>query len=196
MKYSNTVVLVMDPKNDLVEPSGKLYPAVKPVLEKHKVVSNINTLIDHFRLKGSEIMFSPIVFSEGYTEISDEPFGVLVPVIQSGAMIKGSYGGEIYNGFNQLENDAVLERSSINAFEHTDLQTWLRKRNIETIIICGMLSDICVESTMRTAYDRGYEVFTVTDATATFGLEKYELTLENSFPLFSKAIKTKDAISL
>jgi len=89
-----------------------------------------------------------------------------------------------------------LERSAIIAFENTKLSEILKEKRIETLVLCGMLSEICVEGTMRTAYSKGFEVDTVIDATATLNLEKQLFAMEHNYPLFSKAIDTEAAVNL
>lgn len=124
------------------------------------------------------------------------PYGVMSAVIANQAMLKGTYGGDISELFARQDDDVVLHRSATIAFDGTRLESMLESRAIETLVICGMLSDVCVEGTMRAAYSKGYQVFTVTDATATLNLEKYEYTVQNNFPLFSKPFDTKLAMAL
>lgn len=196
MKPNNTAIIILDPQNDLTSPSGKLFPATQGVLEKFNVIKNINQLTEKFRDAGATVIYSPIVFSEGYPEAGKNPYGVMASVIQSTAMIKGTNGAEISPQFQRKPEDIVIERNAIIAFEGTDLGRILKEKGITTIVLCGLLSDICIEGTMRTAYSKGFEVFTLSDATATLSLEKQGITTEHSYPLFSKVINTQEALSL
>lgn len=196
MNPAKTALIVLDPQNDLTSSKGKLFPATKPVLEKFNVIKNINQLTKNFRQSGATIIFSPIVFSKGYSEVGSTPYGVMTSVIANKAMVKGTKGAEIDPQFMMKDEDIILERSSIIAFEGTNLLKTLKDKGITTIVLCGLLSDICIEGTMRDAYSKGFEVFTLTDATATLSLEKQEITTKHSYPLFSKIINTEDALSL
>jgi nicotinamidase-related amidase len=120
----------------------------------------------------------------------------MTSVIANKAMVKGTIGAEIDRRFIVKNEDIILERSAIIAFEGTSLLATLKDKGITTIVLCGLLSDICIEGTMRAAYLKGFEFFTLTDATATLSLEKQEITIEHSYPLFSKIINTEDALSL
>lgn len=196
MEPNNTAIVILDPQNDLTSSSGKLFPATQGVLEKFNVINNINQLTGKFRDSGATVIYSPIVFSEGYPEAGKNPYGVMASVIQSTAMIKGTNGAEISPQFQRKPEDIVIERNAIIAFEGTDLGRILKEKGITTIVLCGLLSDICIEGTMRTAYSKGFEVFTLSDATATLSLEKQGITTEHSYPLFSKVINTQEALSL
>jgi nicotinamidase-related amidase len=191
----NTAIIVLDPQNDLTNSSGKLFPATEAVLNKYDVINNINTLTRQYRDAGATIIYSPIVFSEGYPEAGENPYGVIASVIESGAMIKGTQGGEIDASFDKRGGDIVIERSAIIAFEGTDLEQRLKDKGINTLILVGLLSDVCIEGTMRAAYSKGYEVYTLTDATATMSIQKQDITREHSFPLFSKVVDTNTALS-
>lgn len=196
MNPAKTALIVLDPQNDLTSLEGKLFSATKPVLDKFDVIKNINQLTYNFRQSGATIIFSPIVFSKGYPEVGSNPYGVMTSVIANKAMVKGTSGAEIDQQFIMKDTDIILERSAIIAFEGTNLLKTLNDKEITTIVLCGLLSDICIEGTMRAAYSKGFEVFTLTDATATLSLEKQEITTEYSYPLFSKTINTEDALSL
>jgi nicotinamidase-related amidase len=166
------------------------------VLDKFDVIKNINQLTNNFRQSGAAIIFSPIVFTKGYPEVGSSPYGVMTSVIANKAMVKGTIGAEIDRRFIVKNEDIILERSAIIAFEGTSLLATLKDKGITTIVLCGLLSDICIEGTMRAAYSKGFKFFTLTDATATLSLEKQEITIEHSYPLFSKIINTEDALSL
>lgn len=61
----------------------------------------------------------------------------------------------------------------------------LRMRQIDTVALGGFLTNCCVESTMRTAYELGYEVVTLKDCAATVSEEAHRNAIEHDFPMFS-----------
>ena len=66
-----------------------------------------------------------------------------------------------------------------------DLQEILREWSIDCVMICGFLTNCCVESTMRSAYERGLDVFVLTDCCAAMGQAAHEASVEHNLPLFS-----------
>jgi len=111
-------MLVLDPQNDLTDPSGKLFPATEAVLNEFNVINNINTLTGHYRDAGATIIYSPIVFSEGYPEAGESPYGVIASVIESGAMIKGTRGVEIDAAFDKIDGVLLTQYPVLVAHYH------------------------------------------------------------------------------
>ena len=79
---------------------------------------------------------------------------------------------------------AVLEKEQYDAFFGTDLEDWLRERNVQQLVIGGVMTHLCCETTARSAFIRGFEVFFLIDGTATYTLEFHRsslLTLSHGF---------------
>jgi ureidoacrylate peracid hydrolase len=72
----------------------------------------------------------------------------------------------------------VIKRRD-SAFHDTEIGVWLRSLNIDTLIFCGIDTSICVESSLRDAFNIGYDVVLISDATASNNKKHYESTLEN-----------------
>ena len=196
MNNGKTALLLVDTQNDFLSPEGKMHAAVKPILDSHDMPNRLNLLIRASREAGSKVIFTPITFQEGCPEAGENPYGIMAPVAESGAFIMGTWGAQIADVLEKTEDDLVIEKHCLGAFEGTDLESTLRGAGIETLIVAGLLTDNCVESTVRSAYDKGFEVYTVTDATATLDAEKQTATTEQSFPLFSKPITHEEALQL
>lgn len=196
MKPEQTAIVLLELQNDFLSPEGKLYPMVEAVLSRYDVVANLNRMISSGRAAGATIVHTPIRFSADYREMGPAPYGIMKVVKDSGALVHGTWGGSIAPFIDHADEDLVIDgKSSIDAFAGTNLEYVLRARGINRIVLAGQLTNICIESTMRSAYDRGYDVVAVTDATSTIGLEQYRISVENNWPMFSRPMDHRQVIA-
>lgn len=79
----------------------------------------------------------------------------------------------------------VKGKSGLCAFESTNLQFLLGQAGAKNVILGGFLTNCCVESTMRAAYERGYRVYTLQDCAAATSIDAHEAALKYSFGMFS-----------
>ena len=77
-------------------------------------------------------------------------------------------------------------------FATTNLDFILRSRGIKTIALGGFLTNCCVESTMRSGYEKGYEVITLSDCVAATSSEEHENAIRFDYPMFSE-VKTSES---
>jgi ureidoacrylate peracid hydrolase len=70
----------------------------------------------------------------------------------------------------------------------------LRSKGITTIVLGGFLTNCCVESTMRTGYENGYQVITLTDCTPATSVPEHENAISYDYPMFSKPMTAADVI--
>ena len=89
------------------------------------------------------------------------------PIGNQTALVDGTEGIEIYEELAPQEGELVIKKHRYSAFYNTDLETQLRNRGIETLIITGTVTNMCCESTARDAQFRDYNVIFVSDATGT-----------------------------
>ena len=86
-------------------------------------------------------------------------------------------GGDIYKYVKPLEGEKVFSKDQINAFLNTDLLQTLQEDSIQTLVICGMQTHMCLEAAVRAAHDLGFECIVVHDACATRALQYEELII-------------------
>lgn len=94
-------------------------------------------------------------------------FGELVPEAKTGARSPDSEGAAWHKGLVMDQRDIRLEKPRFGAFHATDLELLLRSRGINTVIITGIRTNICCDTTAREAMQREFHVFFLSDATAT-----------------------------
>ena len=104
----------------------------------------------------------------------------------------GTWGGEFNSEFGPKDGDLVVfEHWAQNGFANTDLNLQLQQRNIEKIILVGLIANSCIESTARYGMELGFHVTLVPDATAAFSPEGMVAAAINA-PMFAHAILSTD----
>jgi nicotinamidase-related amidase len=193
MAPGSTAVVLIEYQNDFTTEGGALHEAVKPVMQSTGMLGNTAKTVEQARAAGALIVHAPITFAPDYHELSPKPYGILKGVVDSKAFRKGEWGAEIVDLLAPKSEDVVIEgKRGLDAFATTNLDFILRQRGIETIALCGFLTNCCVESTMRTGYEKGFDVVTLTDCTATVSEVAQKGAIETNYPMFSRPM-THDA---
>lgn len=186
MDPKNTAVVLIEYQNDFTSPGGALHDAVKNVMTSTNMLENTKETVEHARALGATIVHAPITFTEDYHELTPQPYGILKGVVDSKSFRKGTWGAEIVDDLKPQQKDIVVEgKRGLDAFASTNLDFILRSRGITTIALGGFLTNCCVESTMRSAYEKGYNVVTLKDCTATLSDDEQRLAVEKNYPMFS-----------
>jgi nicotinamidase-related amidase len=181
-----TAIVLIEYQNDFTTSGGAFHEAVKGVMQANGMLGNTIAMVDKARAAGAGIMHVPISFAAGYPELGSHPYGILKGVVENRAFIKGSWGAAIVDALQPKDGDIVIEgKRGLDAFASTNLDFILRGRNIRTVALAGFLTNCCVESTMRSAYERGFEVITLTDCTATVSGAAQQAALTHDFGMFS-----------
>jgi len=154
---TTTAVVLIEYQNDFTTEGGVLHDAVNEVMTSTGMIGNTRQVVDAARQAGATIMHAPIMFAEGYHEISDHPYGILKGVVDGNAFVKGSWGAAITDELAPQDGDIVVEgKRGLDTFASTNLDFMLRSKGIETLVLGGFLTNCCVESTMRSGYENGY----------------------------------------
>jgi ureidoacrylate peracid hydrolase len=187
MDPRHTALVLIEYQNDFTSEGGSLHGAVQPVMESTRMLPNTVATVKRARELGATIVHAPITFTRDYHELTPEPYGILKGVVDSKSFRKGTWGAEIVDDLKPEEQDIVIEgKRGLDGFASTNLDFILRSRGITNIALGGFLTNCCVESTMRTGYEKGYNVITLKDCTATVSAEEQRLAVEKNYPMFSR----------
>jgi nicotinamidase-related amidase len=182
-----TAIVLIEFQNDFTTEGGVLHGAVSDVMEKTGMLDNAKQVAEKARAAGATVMHAPITFAQGYNEISSHPYGILKGVVDGNAFVKDSWGAAIVDDLTPQAGDIVIEgKRGLDTFASTNLDFILRSKGIKTIVLGGFLTNCCVESTMRSGYENGYEVITLSDCVAATSAEEHDNALKFDYPMFSK----------
>jgi nicotinamidase-related amidase len=188
----HTAVVLIEYQNDFTSEGGALHEAVKDVMQSTDMLENTRRLVQAARAAGATIVHAPITFVHGYGELAPQPYGILKGVVDSTAFVKGEWGAEIVDALSPREGDVIVEgKRGLDTFATTNLDFILRARGITTIALGGFLTNCCVESTMRTGYEKGYEVITLSDCVAATSAEEHDNAIQFDFPMFSEVMTSE-----
>ena len=193
MHPSKTAVVLVEFQNDFTSEGGALHGAVQESMDSTGMLKNTQIALAAARAAGATVIHAPIQFTAGYNEITRHPYGILKGVVDSNAFVKGSWGAAIIDELAPADGDIVLEgKRGLDAFASTNLDFILRSKGLETVVLSGFLTNCCVESTMRSAYERGYEVVTLTDCVGATSEAEHTNAITYDYPMFSKPMTSQE----
>ena len=198
-----TAIVLIEAQNDFLSPGGTMYQHIKEQLAERNVIENLQNLLAGARGKIGKIFYVPFyAFNPGFPELKpggpayDGLRGIEIEMVADwgkGAWLRGTPGPEIIKELTPQEGDIVVEgKMTLDAFHSTAIDYLLRANEIEYVAVVGFHTDWCVESTARSAYDKGYRVIVIGDCTATDTQEEQDFCEKWIFPKIGRVMDHKE----
>jgi nicotinamidase-related amidase len=188
MKAKETAVVMIEFQNEFCNPDGKLYGMVKDELQRQNTIANAVKLVKGARAKGCKIVHVPFVFDEKWAS-EHCVAGIIGGAGAGGAFRPGAWGTEFINELKPEKGDVVLDnKRALSSFSHTKLEGILKEHGVKNVVCAGFLSNVCVEATARTAYDQGFQVTVVKNATAAGSQANQEYVEKEVYPILGCAL--------
>lgn len=156
----------------------------------NEVVENAVKLVDLFRKHNGFISFVRVSFQDGRDVLKPMTDESIQPPTN-----RLSGWDELVPQLGVTVQDYVVTKRQWGAFFGTDLDLQLRRRGIDTIVLCGIATNIGVESTAREAFQYGYNQIFITDAMTTFSEEAHTASIQFIFPRIGKLRKTEEFLT-
>ncbi len=183
--HGGIALLIIDMQRDFLEPGGFGESLGNDVSQLQSIVPNVKQLQQFFRDRNWLIVQTV----EGHqADLSDCPpskrlrgqaaLKIGDPGPMGRILILGEPGNTIISDLAPLPDETVIAKPGKGAFYNTSLAELLQQQAITHLLITGVTTEVCVQTTMREANDRGYECLLVEDATASYFAEFKQSTLE------------------
>jgi len=181
-----TAALFIEFQNEFTTPGGKLHPQVKENMDSTGMLANASQLAKDLRALGVKVFHAPISFAEDGSDNPNRYLGILGGCDNDKLFTRGTWNAEICNAMTPQPEDILVKgKRGLSAFPNTNLEESLKAHNIETIALGGFMANCCVESTMREACEKGFNLVTLTDCVATTSSAGYKAAVEITYPFFS-----------
>ena len=184
LDLAKTALVMIDMQRDFLEPGGFGESLGNDVTLLGKAVGPCRALREAMRARGVLIIHT----REGHRpDLSDAPRAKVergAPSTRIGApgpmgriLIRGEKGHDLIEALAPRKGEPVIDKPGKGAFYATDLQAILHNRGVETLIVCGVTTEVCVHTTVREANDRGYKCLVPGDCCASYFPEFHEVGL-------------------
>jgi len=180
-----TGLLVIDMQRDFIEPGGFGEALGNDVSRLAKIVPTVRALLDCCRARGIRVLHT----REGHRpDLGDCPPAKLRrghPALRIGApgpmgriLVDGEPGNDLVPELAALPGETVIVKPGKGAFWATPLDALLKAQGITHLLVAGVTTEVCVQTTLREANDRGYECLLIEDATESYFPHFKQATLE------------------
>ncbi len=196
MHTDTTALILLGYQNDYFASDGSLHGVIEEAARVTGVLSNTLSLIEHLSQTSALIVSTPIVFSPDYSELT-EPVGILKTIAEVGAFKAGTPGSETIPELSRFGERIVKVpgKQGFNAFTNTALNDLLQERGTTDVVLAGVVTSICIDSTGRAAAERGYRVSMLSDCTCGRTVLEQQFYCEKIFPLYSSVLDHRDLLN-
>lgn len=187
-----SALIIVDVQNDFASPNGSAAQRGEDVSASVAMVPRLVRLIDEARRIGLTVVYIKTTHSDW----TDTPSWIYRKSQQSALNTcrEGTWGAEFYDGISPLPNERVVIKHRYSAFINTDLNTVLKAKGVESVLVTGIATNVCVETTARDAYMYDYYVTMVGDCAAAYDPKLHETTLENMRRHFGLVASSEEII--
>ncbi|MDF2444344.1 MAG: ureidoacrylate peracid hydrolase [Subtercola sp.] len=173
----NTAVLVIDMQRAFFDNNDSLGRSGIDVTPLRDAIPGSIHLVESARAAGVPVIFTKYVYSEGMVDFGPVRGAKAAERVAGNSLGYGTEEVEIIPELGPLPGEIVIDKSRPSAFYGTRLEPILTGMGIRNLVICGVTTNICVESTARDAGQRDYGTFVVRDAVAEFTAERNHYAL-------------------
>src|SRR5580692_2628120 len=185
LDWAATALLIIDMQRDFMEPGGFGETLGNDVSQLARAVQPISAVLDAARDLGMLVVHT----REGHLpDLSDAPPAKIergAPSLRIGdpgpmgrILIRGEAGHDIIAALYPRDDEIVIDKPGKGAFYATELGDLLQKYGIENLLVCGVTTEVCVNTTVREANDRGYRCVVLSDCCASYFPEFHEMGLK------------------
>jgi len=189
-----TALIVIDMQNAFCHPSGSLAKLGKDASMCIAAVPACRQLVDAAHAAGVPVIYTRIVYRPDYRDRGIMPHEIRPVLKDAASCVVGTWDADLVAEFVPGADDFVVDKNRPSAFFNAGTDTILRNLDVRTVVVCGVTTSMCVESTVRDAGHRDYRTFVVSDATGELDRKRHDAALVSMGYFFAHVVTVNDIV--
>lgn len=180
----NPALVVIDVQNGFVSKGGSYDLLGMDTSNYRQVIPRIRELIELCRENSIPVFYTQAVRESSGIDLLTRTHKILPKsreerIMKKPICVRGTWDADIVAEVAPRPGDHVVIKRRDSAFHDTEIKVWLSSLGIDTLIFSGIDTSICVETSLRDAFNLGYDVVLIADATISSNRKHYESTIDN-----------------
>lgn len=181
-------LIVIDMQVSFCKPEGRVGAIGLDTTACQDVIAPCSEVLDIARAAGIPVFFTRYVYETDYADGGVMVDHIMPELAEVSALKKGSKDAEIVSELMPRSGEQIIDKNRPSAFFRTELESLLFNAGCEQLVVCGVTTNCCVESTVRDASHRDLQVFVIEDACAELDAERHSVSLRAMGMLFADVI--------
>jgi ureidoacrylate peracid hydrolase len=200
VRPEHCAILLVDVQNDFAAEGGAMHREGRDLSMAQAMVPRLERFVEAARAAGVRCVWIRNVYNTGPNWYLSEVWLEQCKRRRNGAYIDypvceaGQWNGDFYR-IRPNPDEVIVTKHRYGAFESSDLDLTLRSQGIRTVIMTGIATNVCVETTARQAFLRDYYVVFTSDCTATYSQAQHEAALFNIDQFFGQVVTSEEVMA-
>jgi ureidoacrylate peracid hydrolase len=201
MKTSSTTfhpaLLVIDVQNGFMSKGGSYDSLGMKISNYQQIIPMLTELISICRKHNVPVFYTQAVRESSGIDLLTRTHRILPKareerIKKRPICVRGTWDAKIIDDVKPTNQDHIVIKRRDSAFQDTETEVWLNSLKVNTLIFCGIDTSICVETSLRDGFNRGYDVILISDATASSNFRHYKTTIEHVKEYYGLVMKAKE----
>jgi len=192
----HTALIVIDMQNAFCRDNGSFAKLGFDIAMLKAAIEPCGRLIAAARAANVPVIYTRLSYAADYHDGGIAIRYMTPEFVDAGCLAAGTSDIEIVDELAPVAGDHVIDKNRFSSFYAEAFERLLGALGIDSLIVCGVTTNCCVESTVRDAFQRNYKAFVVGDAVGELDLRRHEVALQTMQLLFADVVAAKDIVSL
>lgn len=190
-------LLIIDVQNGFMSKGGSYDLLGIKISNYQQIIPKLKELISICRTYNVPIFYTQAVRESSGIDLLTKTHRILPKsreerIKKRPICVRGTWDAKIVDEIKPTSKDHVVIKRRDSAFQDTETEVWLNSLKVNTLIFCGIDTSICVETSLRDGFNKGYDVILISDATASANIRHYKTTIEHVKEYYGLVMKVKE----
>jgi len=195
LEPARAALILIDMQNGFINPAGSIARVGFPVHLLQPAIAPCRQLLASARAAGLPIAHTRYVYQPGLTDGGIMVDEMMPELRRESALVAGSWDADIIPELTPAAGEAVFDKNRPSALLNTGFEAWLREAGTKQVIVAGVTTSCCVETSVRDLSQRDWQVFIATDACAEYDAVRHAISLQTMGLLFARLLDTEAIVA-